>query len=132
LWHITTAALVSALLVLVVGTQPAVARDLRSPDARDAAVQSVPPATADLRSPDARDAAVQSLPRVATDLRSPDAQDLALPRYRAPVPSDGGSGDLTWVYLTIGGVAVALLASGAATTRHRRRRVKRPVVAGDA
>jgi hypothetical protein len=112
LWHITTAALVSALLVLVVGTQPAVARDLRSPDARDAAVQS--------------------LPRVATDLRSPDAQDLALPRYRAPVPSDGGSGDLTWVYLTIGGVAVALLASGAATTRHRRRRVKRPVVAGDA
>jgi hypothetical protein len=62
---------------------PQVAQDLRSPDARDAALQAAetPQVAQDLRSPDARDAALQSAettPQVAQDLRSPDARDAAL------------------------------------------------------
>jgi hypothetical protein len=54
--------------------------DLRSPDARDAAVvAATPPASIDLRSPDARDAAVVAATAPASiDLRSPDARDAAL------------------------------------------------------
>jgi hypothetical protein len=65
--------------------EPQVAQDLRSPDARDAAVQAAEPQVAqDLRSPDARDAAVQAAePQVAQDLRSPDARDVG--RVSAPV-----------------------------------------------
>ena len=62
-------------------------QDLRSPDARDAAVQAAetPQVAQDLRSPDARDAAVQAAatPQVAQDLRSPDARDVG--RVSAPV-----------------------------------------------
>jgi hypothetical protein len=60
-----------------------VAQDLRSPDARDAATQAAKPTpqvARDLRSPDARDAAIQAAkptPQVAQDLRSPDARDAA-------------------------------------------------------
>ena len=60
--------------------------DLRSPDARDAALQAAQPQVAqDLRSPDARDAAVQAAetPQVAQDLRSPDARDVG--RVSTPV-----------------------------------------------
>ena len=61
--------------------------DLRSPDARDAALQAETPQVAqDLRSPDARDAAVQAAkptPQVAQDLRSPDARDVG--RVATPV-----------------------------------------------
>ena len=55
-------------------------QDLRSPDARDAALTAAPPAAStDLRSPDARDAALAAAPPAAsTDLRSPDARDAAL------------------------------------------------------
>jgi hypothetical protein len=55
--------------------------DLRSPDARDAALAAVSAqsASTDLRSPDARDAALAGEPAPArTDLRSPDARDAAL------------------------------------------------------
>jgi hypothetical protein len=54
--------------------------DLRSPDARDAALAAKqPPAGTDLRSPDARDAAVVAATSpVRIDLRSPDARDAAL------------------------------------------------------
>jgi hypothetical protein len=68
--------------------EPQVAQDLRSPDARDAAVQAAetPQVAQDLRSPDARDAAVQAAetPQVAQDLRSPDARDVG--RVSTPVP----------------------------------------------
>jgi hypothetical protein len=70
-------------------TEPQVAQDLRSPDARDAAVQAAKPTpqvAQDLRSPDARDAAVQAAkptPQVAQDLRSPDARDVG--RVSPPV-----------------------------------------------
>ena len=55
-------------------------QDLRSPDARAAALGGAPPpARSDLRSPDARDAAVAAAtPPVRIDLRSPDARDAAL------------------------------------------------------
>jgi hypothetical protein len=55
-------------------------QDLRSPDARDAALAATPPpARTDLRSPDARDAALAATPPPArTDLRSPDTRDAAL------------------------------------------------------
>lgn len=58
--------------------------DLRSPDARDAALGGAPaPARSDLRSPDARDAAVvAATPPVRVDLRSPDARDAALATAR--------------------------------------------------
>jgi hypothetical protein len=111
LWHIIIVTVASALLGLAIAAHSAPAQDLRSPDARDAAVQSQPASAADLRSPDARDA--------------------AQPGYGAPSPSDDASRDFTWVYLTIGGLAVALLVGGTTTTRHRRRRVKHPVVATD-
>jgi hypothetical protein len=57
----------------------AVPTDLRSPDARDAALAAEPaPARTDLRSPDARDAALAAEPApTRTDLRSPDARDAA-------------------------------------------------------
>ena len=55
-------------------------QDLRSPDARDAALAPAPaPAGTDLRSPDARDAALAGAAApTRTDLRSPDARDAAL------------------------------------------------------
>jgi hypothetical protein len=55
-------------------------QDLRSPDARDAALAATPPpARTDLRSPDTRDAALAATPPPArTDLRSPDTRDAAL------------------------------------------------------
>jgi hypothetical protein len=55
-------------------------QDLRSPDARDAALAATPPpARTDLRSPDTRDAALAAAPPPArTDLRSPDTRDAAL------------------------------------------------------
>jgi hypothetical protein len=59
-------------------------QDLRSPDARDAALAATPPpARTDLRSPDTRDAALAAAlaatpPPARTDLRSPDTRDAAL------------------------------------------------------
>jgi len=54
-------------------------QDLRSPDARDAALATAPAPAQDLRSPDARDAALATAPAPAqADLRSPDARDAAL------------------------------------------------------
>jgi hypothetical protein len=62
-----------------------VAQDLRSPDARDAALEAAKTEVAqDLRSPDARDAAAQAAEtQVAQDLRSPDARDAG--RISPPV-----------------------------------------------
>jgi hypothetical protein len=72
-------ALAASSLALVA---PAVAEttDLRSPDAREAALAAAqPPASTDLRSPDTRDAALAAAqPPANTDLRSPDARDAAL------------------------------------------------------
>jgi hypothetical protein len=80
-------ALAISACVLIVAVPAAFAQqDLRSPDARDAALaaeQAAQPAAGqDLRSPDARDAALASQQAAQpsagySDLRSPDARDAA-------------------------------------------------------
>jgi hypothetical protein len=110
--------------------------DLRSPDARDAAVQAAEPQVAqDLRSPDARDAAVQAdTPQVAQDLRSPDARDAGrvAPTVQQPiveirqVPSNG----FDWGDAGIGAAGIFAMFSIAAGltlllgSRRRRRGVQ--------
>lgn len=117
---------VTALLALAVAAGPAAARDLRSPDARDAAVQTAAP-SADLRSPDAADAALPA-PARSVDLRSPDARDASGPAS-PPVAGQPSSDGFAWGYLAAGTFALVLLTGvGVTTTRHRRR-VKHPVVA---
>jgi hypothetical protein len=133
--HLVLATLATVLLGLTAAGHPALASDLRSPDARDAATapQVALPGQArtDLRSPDARDVAAAEGPRVSADLRSPDARELGRPQR--PVssppasPSDGG---FRWIYMAVGGLGLALLVAGA-TTRHIRRRVKHaPAIVG--
>jgi hypothetical protein len=95
----TTSKLIRATVCAAVATAitaaPAPAQssqDLRSPDARDAAVvvQRAPGASGsrDLRSPDARDAGVgvqrATVVSGSRDLRSPDARDAAVGVQRAP------------------------------------------------
>jgi hypothetical protein len=130
----------SVVLGLAGATHPALARDLRSPDARDAATlgapapvsQTTPPRVAtDLRSPDVRDVAGQARPRIASDLRSPDTRDLTRPRHRvSPAPASASDG-FDWIYLAVGGLAVGLLVAAGEMTRRVRRRVKHaPAVVG--
>jgi hypothetical protein len=95
-WRSAVAIPATALLMLVLATGPAnAAVDLRSPDARDAALQaqSTPQAQStgaqDLRSADARDAVqAQSTPQVQStgpqDLRSADARDVAVQAESTP------------------------------------------------
>jgi hypothetical protein len=132
--HLVLATLATVLLGLTAAGRPALASDVRSPDARDAATaaHAAPPAQAsDLRSPDARDVAREEGPRVSSNLRSPDVPELVRPQRRVsspPVsPSDGG---FQWIYVAVGGLGLTLLVGGA-TTRHIRRRVKHaPAVIG--
>jgi hypothetical protein len=129
----------SVLLGLTGATHPALARDLRSPDARDAATlsarapvsQTTPRVDTDLRSPDVRDVAGQARPRIARDLRSPDTSDLTRPRHRvSPAPASSSDG-FDWIYLAVGGLAVGLLVAAGEATRRTRRRVKHaPAVLG--
>jgi hypothetical protein len=133
--HLVLATLATVLLGLTAAGRPALASDLRSPDARDAATaaHAALPARAgtDLRSPDARDVASEEGPRVSSDLRSPDARELGRPQRRVSSPpaspSDGG---FQWIYVAVGGLGLTLLVGGA-TTRHIRRRVNHaPAIIG--
>jgi hypothetical protein len=158
--HLALATLATVLLALTGAGRPALASDLRSPDARDAATgaEAALPAHAgtdlrspdardaatgaraalpahagtDLRSPDARDAGTAAGPRVSPDLRSPDTRQLGRPQRRvsSPPASPSDSG-FRWIYLAVGGLGLTLLVGGA-TTRHIRRRDKHApaVVAG--
>jgi hypothetical protein len=124
----------TVLLGFIVAGHPALASDLRSPDARDAAgTQATPPAQTetDLRSPDVRDVAKVAAPRVSSDLRSPDTRDLGRSGTRASSPptsrSDGG---FPWIYLALGAFGLTLLATGATTLRVRRRVKHAPAVIG--
>jgi hypothetical protein len=126
----------------VSGVQP---QDLRSPDARDAALATATaPARTDLRSPDARDAALasqqQARSEVAnTDLRSPDARDAALASTTGSQPApaaapvapvatpnpvlaveDSGSQTLAIVFSSIA-LVLALMAIGIAALWRRPR-----------
>jgi hypothetical protein len=111
--------------------------DLRSPDARDAALEATRAEVAqDLRSPDARDAAVQAAetPQVAQDLRSPDARDAGRisPTVQTPVvevrevPANG----FDWGDAGIGAAGILAMLSIAAGftlllgSRRRRRAVQ--------
>jgi hypothetical protein len=134
--HLALATLATVLLALTAAGRPALASDLRSPDARDAATgaQAALPAHGgtDPRSPDARDAGTAAGPRVSPDLRSPDTRQLGRPQRRvsSPPASPSDSG-FRWIYLAVGGLGLTLLVGGA-TTRHIRRRDKHApaVVAG--
>jgi hypothetical protein len=95
-------------------------QDLRSPDARDAAVaqaqEPVSVGTQDLRSPDTRDAASGYDPKpvpvgTTQDLRSPDTRDVAIGYDPEPVavaaPEPSGSGEgFDWVSAAIGAAAI--------------------------
>jgi len=71
-------ALTACSLAIVIPATASATYDLHPQDARDAAAEQ-PSAPTDLRSPDARDAAlVAAQPSAPTDLRSPDARDAAL------------------------------------------------------
>jgi hypothetical protein len=132
-------------LVTVAGTlaAPAGARpaELLLPDASDTA-RPVQPHT-DLRSPDARDAALRATrreqaPAPHTDLRSPDARDAALSRKvfvlpvsdgHRPAEADGfdwgdaalGSGAAAAVLLLLGGAGALTLLQGRGESRHAAR-----------
>jgi hypothetical protein len=121
----------AALPILVTG-QAAASVDLRSPDARDAALaaeQAQQPV--DLRSPDARDAARRAESQ-SVDLRSPDARDAGRATQvrssgtASQVPaSSGNSSNLEWRYLALGGLG-SILVLGVAVSSTRRRRLVRP------
>jgi hypothetical protein len=119
-----------ALAALAPGTAMA-GQDLRSPDARDAAVRASAPV--DLRSPDARDAAA-SVSTAPTDLRSPDARDASQGRgpAQAPtvmvvrMPQAAHSDGIDWGDAGIGaggGIVLIALAAGTTVAVRRRRRV---------
>jgi hypothetical protein len=119
----------AACSLALVASAPGAASDtdLRSPDAREAALAAQqPPASIDLRSPDSRELAiVVQQPPASVDLRSPDARDAtsqvasgsaSTPTSVAPQPTvipvvDHGSQTLAIVFsstaLVIALVAIA-------------------------
>jgi hypothetical protein len=128
---------------------PAHAQDLRSPDAKDAAVQTQgdqyglrsdaptsslagttsPKPADDLRSADARDAVRIDGAPAGQDLRSPDARDGVWIEpgdpTAAPVVADDSPGTFKWGDAAIGAAAMLglllLLAGGAALMSRRQR-----------
>jgi hypothetical protein len=109
-----------AFVVASLTATPALAQDLRSPDAQDAARHAAP-VTNDMRSPDAVDAG-----RPTPDLRV--TASLAGPPRTPPtavaVPPAGDSFDWTSAGIGAGGTAVALVAlGGGLTVVSRRRRI---------
>jgi hypothetical protein len=127
--------LIVAVPTALAQTSSGGSQDLRSPDARDAALaaqatQQPAGGYQDLRSPDARDAATAaqqaSQPSVSRDLRSPDARDAAagitpgsqsvpaqvsVERRTVVAVEDGGSQTLAIVFSACA-LFIALLAVG--------------------
>ena len=89
------------------------------------------PAITDLRSPDARDAAIHVQPVGVTDLRSPDAQDSShATSVGQSAPSATGSGDDGSAFPAAFGVVAALgLALGLTLVVSRRRHQRTAVKA---
>ncbi len=131
------AAVAVGALTVAVPTAMAQTVDLRSPDARDAAIQAATPT--DLRSPDARDAAVAAQqaaqpPAGPIDLRSPDARDAArgvttgtqsvpasVPASRTVISvEEGGSQTLAIVFSSVA-LLMAFLAVGFVAVSRRAR-----------
>jgi hypothetical protein len=88
---------------------PAVAQDLRSPDARDAALRAT---TQDLRSPDARDAALRSVAPSTAAVQAP-VRDSA----------DASSNDFPWLESAIIAVVALSVVGVVAQTMRRRHRL---------
>jgi hypothetical protein len=133
----STQAIAVGLALAALAPASAIAdQDLRSPDARDAAVRASAPV--DLRSPDARDAAAR-VSTTPSDLRSPDTRDAAQGRgpAQAPtvmivrMPQSARADGLDWGDAGIGaGGVIALVALGSgATVLVRRRRHVGPIAA---
>jgi LPXTG-motif cell wall-anchored protein len=143
---IISRALPAALAATALAVPAAIAKpiDLRSPDARDAAIHR--PAV-DLRSPDARDAAegrtdttirTSSLAGTTSgsrqDLRNPDSRDAPSPLPGPPTwpahpqvirathaAPDTGDDGTPWTLLAIGIAGIAGVAGGGIVARSRRR-----------
>ena len=140
-------ALALSACVLTVAAPTAVAQttnqDLRSPDARDAALAAEPAAggqSRDLRSPDARDAALASQQAAQPsagyrDLRSPDARDAArgitTGSVSAPAPAaverrtvvtvEEGSSQTLAIVFSASALLIALLSVGFVAVARRPR-----------
>jgi len=109
-------------------------QDLRSPDARDAALSSETQVAQDLRSPDARDAALAAETQVSQDLRSPDARDAGRVSTPAQPPlleiREGPENGFDWGDAGIGAAGILAMVTIAAGlmllvgARRRRRAVQ--------
>ena len=114
----TTGLRVTALTILTLGS-PAAATARPAEFRPDAAGQTY----RDLRSPDAKDAARLAVGPTYRDLRSPDATDAAADRIVAPFAEVSSTDGFDWGDAAIGaGGAVGLLAisvAGAMTLRRR-------------
>jgi hypothetical protein len=121
-WAFTAAGLATALLAACPIGPASAQQDLRSPDARDAAIASQTRNYQDLRSPDARDAGLASEARDYQDLRSPDARDAGrVPSTPSPAPSPTDDGT-NWgdIGIVAGGVLL-LVGLGVLAMLSRRR-----------
>jgi hypothetical protein len=128
--HIRALIVALAVTAIAAPTAQAYPADMHDPVAQATANKQ------DLRSPDARDAAVQSLrgsvaAAAATkqDLRSPDARDAALPRPVSqptapePVVTDSGTGgEIDWAAIGIGILLSVVAVGGIAALALRRQR----------
>jgi hypothetical protein len=135
---LATCSLAVAAPAVAGGTSDTASTDLRSPDARAAALAAEQPAaTTDLRSPDARDAALAAeQPPASVDLRSPDARDAGQPASSGspststsvapvqptvvPVVEENGSQTLAIVFSSTA-LFIALVAFGFAAIYRRPR-----------
>jgi len=128
---VTAAALASALLAVGPVAAAGAQQDLRSPDARDAALASEARNYQDLRSPDARDAGVSAEAQAYQDLRSPDARDVgrapsSLSSPSTPTVESSGTdcGDVAIVaggaLLLLGAAGIVLFSRRKATARKAR------------
>jgi hypothetical protein len=118
--HRFTTTTAAAIAIALSAAAPAIAQDLRTPDAVDAASKPKGTQAQDLRTPDAIDASRPRTP--TTDLRSPDAIDAANPQT-APSPErvrivevpatgfawgDAGIGAAAMLALVLVGMGVAM------------------------
>jgi hypothetical protein len=108
----------AAVAATLVAAAPAAAdgpnADLRSPDARDAAAQTVQ----DLRSPDARDAfsATVVSPKARFDLRSADGRDgrhVVAGQVAATPVASSDSSSTSWVMIVLAALGSSALLFGA-------------------
>jgi hypothetical protein len=126
---LTSRALGAVLAALLIAVPAAAAdtQDLRSPDARDAALVTT---RQDLRSPDARDAAAQAEDPTSTSVYvSPAAAftDTVAPAYGSATPprsvSSNSSAGVDWtsIAFALAGALLVIGAAAAITTRRRAR-----------